>query len=125
MCKKRQFKRNLGSPVKNYVDPPVGWGSTYCFTGFRVGILVGITPITKGPSAQFFWGVACFLLPRSLAFDLCDDLDIWGQGQAFIQSVLCCYEFFHYFIKSMRGILIKHGRKLHRHLAHEPIIVDL
>ena len=30
--------------------------------------------------SNFFW-VACFLFPRSLAFDLCYDLDIWGQGQ--------------------------------------------
>ena len=28
-------------------------------------------------------------------------------------------------MKSMKGILIKHGRKLHRHLANDPIIVDL
>ena len=55
----------------------------YCFTAVCVGVLVGVTPITKGPPPQiyFFW-VACVLFPRSLAFDFCYDLDIWGQGQA-------------------------------------------
>ena len=98
----------------------------YCFTAVGVGVLIGVTPITKGPPAQIFfgWHVACFLFPRSLAFDFCYDLEIWGQGQA-LRAFFCCYEFFHYFIKSMRGILIKYGRKLHRHLAHDPIIVDL
>ena len=57
--------------------PPVGWGSTYCFTA--VG--VGVTPITKAPPAQIFFGWHVFV-PRSLAFDFCYDLDIWGQGQA-------------------------------------------
>ena len=61
------------------LTPPVGWGSTYCFTA--VGICVRITPITKGPPAHFFWA-ACFLFPRSLAFDFCYDLDFWAQGQA-------------------------------------------
>ena len=42
---------------------------------------VGIIPITKGPLLKFF-GVACFLFPRSLSFDFCYDLDIWAQGQA-------------------------------------------
>ena len=41
------------------------------------------------------------------------------------RAFFCCYLFFYYFIKSMRGSLIKHGRKLHRHLSHDPIIVDL
>ena len=42
--------------MSNYVDPPVGWGSTYCFTAVGVGVLVGVgvTPITKAPSAQIF-----------------------------------------------------------------------
>ena len=64
--------------------PPVGWGSTYCFTAVGVGVLVGVgvTPITKAPPCSNFFGVACFLFPRSLAFDFCYDLDIWGQGQA-------------------------------------------
>ena len=39
---------------------PVGWGSTYCFTavGVRVcfGVPVGVTPITKAPPAQIFFG---------------------------------------------------------------------
>ena len=104
--------------------PPVGWGSTYRFTAVGVGVPVGVTPITKAPPAQIFFWVACFLFPRSLAFDFCYDLDIWGQGQA-LRAFFCSYEFFHYFVKSVRVILIKHGRKLHRHLPHDPIIVDL
>ena len=56
----------------------------YCFTAVGVGILVGVgvgvTPITKAPPCSIFFGVACFLFPRSLAFDFCYDL--WGQGQA-------------------------------------------
>ena len=35
-------------------------GSTYCFTA--VGVRVGITPITKGPPAQIFWGWDVFVL---------------------------------------------------------------
>ena len=66
--------------IFNYVDPPVGWGSTYCFTDFGVG--VGVTPITKAPPAQFFFWEACFLFPRSLALDFCYDLDLCSQGQA-------------------------------------------
>ena len=93
--------------------PPLGWGSTYCFTA------VGVTPITMGTPAQFFFFGGMFLFSRSLSFDFCYDLDIWAQGQAF------CYLFLHNFIKSMREILIKHGRKLHRDLAYDPIIVDL
>ena len=90
---------------------------------YGVLISIGITPITMGPPAQIFW-VACFLFPRSLTFDFCYELDIWGQGQA-LRAFFCCYEFFHYFTKSIRGILIKHGSKLHRHLAHDLIMVDL
>ena len=29
------------------------------------------------------------------------------------------YVFGHYFVKDMKGILIKHGRELHGHLAHD------
>ena len=53
-----------------YVDPPVGWGSTYCFTavGVGVGVLVGIvgvgvTSITKAPPAQIFFGWHVFCSP--------------------------------------------------------------
>ena len=60
--------------VSNKVTP-VGWGSTYCFTA--VG--VGVTPITKDLLLKSFLG-GKFLFPRSLAFDFCYDLDIWGQG---------------------------------------------
>ena len=62
-----------------YVDPPVGWGFTYCFTD--VGIHIRVTSITKGTPAQTFFGEACFLFPRALAFDFCNDLDLCSQGQ--------------------------------------------
>ena len=49
----------------NYVDPPVGWGSTYCFTAVGVGVLVGVgvTSITKAPPAQIFFGWHVFCSP--------------------------------------------------------------
>ena len=59
------------SPMNIYVDPPVRWGSTYCFTD----VDLGVTPITKGTLLKFFWE-ACFLFPRALAFDFCSDLDL-------------------------------------------------
>ena len=43
--------------------PPVGWGLTYCFTAVGVGVLVGVTPITKGPPAQIFFGRHVFCSP--------------------------------------------------------------
>ena len=52
-----------------YVDPPVGWGSTYCFTavgvgvGVLVGVGVGVTSITKAPPAQIFFGWHVFCSP--------------------------------------------------------------
>ena len=49
-----------------YVDPPVGWGSTYCFTDVRVGVSVGVgvhvTPITKRTPAQMFF------VPQGIGF---------------------------------------------------------
>ena len=38
--------------------PPVGWGSTYCFTDvrIRVSVIVSFTPITNGTPAQLFLG---------------------------------------------------------------------
>ena len=75
----------------HYVDPPVGWGSTYCFTDVRVGVGVGVsvgvgvgvgvhvTPITKGTPAQIFFGRHVFW---ALACDFCYDLDLCSQGQA-------------------------------------------
>ena len=42
--------------------PPIGWGSTYCFTDVGVLVrvlvlvLVSVTPITKGTPAQIFFG---------------------------------------------------------------------
>ena len=72
------------SCMYNYVDPPVGWGSTYCFTDVRVSVGVGVhvTPITKRTPAQIFFGRHVFLFPRALAFDFCYDLDLCSQGQA-------------------------------------------
>ena len=58
-----------------YVDPPVGWGSTYCFTDVRVSVGVGVgvsvgvgvgvhvTPITKRTPAQIFFGRHVFCSP--------------------------------------------------------------
>ena len=45
--------------------PPVGWGSTYCFTdvGVGVGVGVGVTPITEAPPAQIFFGRHVFCSP--------------------------------------------------------------
>ena len=51
----------LMAPNLNYVDPPVGWGSTYCFTD--VGVGVGVTPITKAPPAQIFFRRHVFCSP--------------------------------------------------------------
>ena len=55
------------SCITHYVDPPVGWGSTYCFTavGVGVGVLVGVgvTSITKAPPAQIFFGWHVFCSP--------------------------------------------------------------
>ena len=54
---------------KELCRPPVGWGSTYCFTavgiGVRVGVLVsvGVTPVTKAPPAQIFLGWHVFCSP--------------------------------------------------------------
>ena len=79
--------------------------------------------LLRTPCSNLFLGVN-FLLPRSLlSFDFRYDLDIWVQGQAL--RVFLLLRVFHYFIKSMMGILIKHGRKLHRHLVHDPMIANL
>ena len=59
------------SRVLYYVDPPVGWGLTYCFTavgvcvGVSIGVrvLIGVTPITKAPPAQMFFGWHVFCSP--------------------------------------------------------------
>ena len=51
--------------------PPIGWGSTYCFTDVRVGVRVGfgvhVTPITKGIPAQIFFGRHVFV-PQGIGF---------------------------------------------------------
>ena len=77
-CKQRIWLWAPGppkQPVDNYVDPPVGWGSTYCFTDVRVGVGVGVgvsvgvgvgvhvTPITKRTPAQIFFGRHVFCSP--------------------------------------------------------------
>ena len=51
--------------IPRYDNPPVGWGSTYCFNavGVGVGVLVGVTPITKAPPAQIFLGWHVFCSP--------------------------------------------------------------
>ena len=57
--------RDDACPNLNYVDPPVGCWSTYCFTDFGVGVGVGVgvTPITKAPPAQIFFGRHVFCSP--------------------------------------------------------------
>ena len=50
-------------PCGCYVDPPVGWGSTYCFTAVGVLVGVGVTPITKAPPAQILFGWHVFCSP--------------------------------------------------------------
>ena len=108
-----KFQKLLLQSTSNYVDPPLG-GGRHCFAA----VCVSVSPITKG----FLGGMFLFL--RSLPFDFCYDLDNWAQSKA-LRAFFICNLFFHYLIKSMRGILIKHDRKVHRHLAHDPIIVDL
>ena len=82
---------------------------------------VGVTKIIKEPHDQFFW-MACYLFPRLLCFDFCYDLNNWAQDQAFRAFfVAICFSTI---LSKYWGILIKHGRKLHRHLAHDPNIVD-
>ena len=95
---------------------------SYCFTAVGVGVHVhvSITPITTGPPAQIFFGWHVFCSPGHCLLIFAMTLTL-GSRSSF-ESIFCCYLFFHYF---MRGIFIKHGRKLHRHLAHEPIIVNL
>ena len=47
--------------------PPVGWGSTYCFTDVCVSVLVRVTPINKGTPAQIFLGGMLFV-PWAIGF---------------------------------------------------------
>ena len=65
-------------------------GSTYCFTAG--GTVSASHQLLRHPLLKFFW-VACFLFPRSLAFDFCYDLDIWGQGQA-LRALFVVMSFF-------------------------------
>ena len=80
-------------------------------------------PILRDLLLIFSW-VANLLFSRLLSFDFCCDFDSWAQGQA-LRAFFVVMRFFDYFIKSMMWILIKHDRKLRRHLAHDHIIVDL
>ena len=45
-----------------YVDSPVGWGSTYCFTDVRIGVDVLIRVTLTEPLLQFFLGGMFFAL---------------------------------------------------------------
>ena len=102
--------------------PPVGWGSTYCFTDVSVGVIVSITPITKGTPAQIFFLGGLFLFPRALAFGFCYDLDLCSQGQV-VRAFFLGMGFSLILSKSTMGILINRARKLHRQVAHD-LIVD-
>ena len=73
----QEVKNHLNNMDNYYLSilcrPPVGWGSTYCFTDVRVGVSVGVgvgvsvgvgvTPITKGTPAQIFFGRHVFCCP--------------------------------------------------------------
>ena len=89
---------------------PVGWGSTYCFTavGVGVGVLVGVgvTSITKAPPAQIFFGWHVFCSPGHWL--LISAMTLTFGSRSSFESVFCSFAFFHYFVKSMRWILIKH-----------------
>ena len=75
-------------------------GSThYCFTD--VGIHINDTPITKGTPAQIFLG-CMFLVPYTLAFDFCYDLDFCSQGQE-VRKFFDENGFFPHFVKSTRN----------------------
>ena len=105
----------------NYVDPPVGWGSTYCFTD--VGFRVSVTPITKGTPAQIFLG-GMFFVPQGIGFWFL----LWPWpllSRSSRESIFHRNGFFPNFVKRTRGILITHVRKLHRQVAHDLIMVDL
>ena len=50
----------------------------------RVGLDIIVLLLSASASHQLLRDplLKCFLFPRSLAFDFCYDLDIWGHGQA-------------------------------------------
>ena len=59
-------------------------GGRHCFCAFAFVAnfhTPNDLPNMKTPP-KFFWGVACFVFPRSLSFDFCYDFDLWAQGQA-------------------------------------------
>ena len=89
----------------------VGVDITVKFTdvGLGVSVLVTITPITKGTPAQIFLG-SMVLFPRVLAFHFCYDLDLCSKGQAMRAFLL--ERVFSNFVKSIKGILIKHVKNL-------------
>ena len=106
-----------------YVNTPVEWGSTYCFTAVGVRVRVSVTPNTKGPPAKIFfgWHVFCSLGHYLLFSDMTLTLGLRSRFEIFFYWNVFC----HYLVKSIREILTKHSRKLHRHLEHDLILVDL
>ena len=64
-----------------FLDPPVGWGSTYCFTDIPVKKVSASHKLLRESLLKFFWE-ACFLFPRALACDFCYDLYLCCQGQS-------------------------------------------
>ena len=108
--------RPILSLFTSYVDP--------C-RGFTVVCLASASGLTshhflRNPLLNFFGGGG---LHGCCSFEFCYDLDIWAKGQALRAFFVVNY--FHCFIKRMRGILIKQDRKLRRHLTFDLIIVDL
>ena len=100
------------------MSTPILQGGRHIVLQMSASVSVSASLIAKGTPAQFFFWDARFLFPRALAFDFCYDLDLCSQGQAE-------RGFFPNFVKSIRGILIKRVRKLHRQVAHDLIMLDL
>ena len=61
MCTKSKIQEQCQTEILCSTPLPVGWGSRYCFTDIRLGVFVGITPITKGIPAQIFFGGMFFV----------------------------------------------------------------
>ena len=74
-----------------------------------------------GESMPSFLWVASFLKVIVLIF--CYDLGFWAQSQAL--RAFFTGMFFHYFVKILKKIWIKHGRNLHKQLAHGYVTVDI
>ena len=54
-------------PPGYYVDPPVGWGSTYCFTDVGVGSASTSHQLLSEPLLKFFLG-GMFFVPQGIGF---------------------------------------------------------